>query len=150
SAEYRTARNALLDAEIALRRQLEAVAAMRRGLPPGGAVPQDFVFARGGGRLAEVVVVNGSGGQARAEPVKLSELFGDYPSILLYSFMYGPERDEPCNGCTHTLDGWDGSVYHADRRFPTYVVAKSPIARLEALARARGWGNLRLLCCAGN
>lgn len=31
SAEYRTARNALLDAEIALRRQLEAVAAQQRG-----------------------------------------------------------------------------------------------------------------------
>ncbi|MBO0736785.1 MAG: DUF899 family protein, partial [Alphaproteobacteria bacterium] len=39
SAEYRAARNALLDAEIALRRQLEAVAALRRSLPPGGAVP---------------------------------------------------------------------------------------------------------------
>jgi predicted dithiol-disulfide oxidoreductase (DUF899 family) len=36
SAECRTARNALLDAEIALRRQIEAVAAQRRSLPPGG------------------------------------------------------------------------------------------------------------------
>ena len=92
SAEYRTARNALLDAEIALRRQLEAVAAQRRALPPGGAVPEDFVFER-------------IGAHQRPELVKLSELFGEYPSILLYSFMYGPERDEPCPGCTHTLDG---------------------------------------------
>jgi predicted dithiol-disulfide oxidoreductase (DUF899 family) len=46
SAEYRTARNALLDAEIALRRQLEAVAAQRRSLPPGGEVPEDYVFER--------------------------------------------------------------------------------------------------------
>lgn len=52
-------------------------------------------------------------------------------------------------GCTHTLDGLDGSVFHADRRFPTYVVAKSPIARLEALARARGW-RIKLLSTAGN
>jgi len=82
--------------------------------------------------------------------VRLSELFGDHPSILLYSFMYGPERDEPCTGCTHTLDGWDGSVFHADHRFPTYVVAKSPIARLQALARKRGWRHLKLLSTAGN
>lgn len=38
SAEYRAARNALLDAEIALRAQIEAVAAQRRALPPGGAL----------------------------------------------------------------------------------------------------------------
>ena len=117
-AEYRSARNALLDAEMALRRQLEAVAAQRRSLPPGGEVPEDYVFER-------------IGANERPEPVRLSELFGDHPSILLYSFMYGPERDEPCTGCTHTIDGWDGSVFHADQRFPTYVVAKSPIARLQ-------------------
>ena len=34
SAAYRAARNALLDDEIALRRQIEAVAAKRRALPP--------------------------------------------------------------------------------------------------------------------
>src|SRR3546814_14704139 len=79
STEYRTARNALLDAEIALRRQLEAVAAQRRALPPGGVVPKDFMFER-------------IGANQRPEQVKLSELFGDYPSILLYSLMYGPDR----------------------------------------------------------
>ena len=46
SAEYRKARNALLQAEIALRAQIEAVAVQRRQLPPGGAVPQDYVFER--------------------------------------------------------------------------------------------------------
>ncbi|HEY1730116.1 MAG TPA: DUF899 family protein, partial [Terriglobales bacterium] len=45
SAEYRAARNALLIEEIKLRRQLEHVAAHRRGLPPGGEIPQDFEFA---------------------------------------------------------------------------------------------------------
>ena len=137
SAEYRRARNALLDAEIALRRQLEAVAALRRSLPPGGSVAEDYVFERVGADL-------------RPERVRLSELFGGYPSILLYSFMYGPDRDEPCPGCTHTLDGLDGSVFHADRKFPTYAVAKSPIARLEACARTRGWRHLKLLSAAGN
>lgn len=81
----------------------------------------------------------------RPVQVKLSELFGDHPSILLYSFMYGPERDLPCHGCTHTIDGWDGAVQHAEQRFPIYVVAKSPIARLEAWARQRGWRYLTFL-----
>lgn len=137
SAAYRVARNALLDAEMSLRRQLESVAAQRRALPPGGTPPEDYVFER-------------IGANERPEQVKLSELFDDHPSILLYSFMYGPDRDLPCNGCTHTLDGLDGAVFHSDHRFPAYIVAKSPIARLEAWARKRGWRNLKLLSTAGN
>lgn len=86
SAEYRTARNALLDAEIALRRQLEAVAPQCRSPPPGGEIPEDYVFEQ-------------IGAGERPEPVRLSELFGEHPSILLSSFMYGPERDQPCDGC---------------------------------------------------
>ena len=39
SQEYRTARDKLLMAEIELRKRIEEVAAMRRQLPLGGAVP---------------------------------------------------------------------------------------------------------------
>jgi predicted dithiol-disulfide oxidoreductase (DUF899 family) len=137
SAEYREARNALLDAEIALRRQTEAVAALRRALPPGGEVPEDFAFERIGDRQ-------------RPERVRLSELFGEYPSILVYSFMFGPERDVPCPGCTHLLDCIDGAARHVPQRAPLYVVAASPIARLAAWAHARGWDHLQLLSTAGN
>lgn len=137
SADYRAARNKLLDAEIALRRQIEEVAAMRRSLPPGGEVPEDYVFER-------------IGANQRPEKVRLSELFGDRPSILLYSYMYGPDRDRPCPGCTHMLDAIDGSAPHAERRLPIYIVAKSPLARLVAWARERGWRHLNLLSTAGN
>ena len=44
SAEYRAARDRLLEQEIELRRATEAVAAARRELPPGGLVPEDYVF----------------------------------------------------------------------------------------------------------
>src|SRR2546423_15599778 len=44
SAEYRAARDQLLTQEIELRRSTEAVAAGRRELPPGGEVPEDYVF----------------------------------------------------------------------------------------------------------
>lgn len=137
SREYREARNALLDAEITLRRQTETVAAMRRALPPGGEVPEDFEFERIGAHL-------------RPEKVRLSELFGESPSILIYSFMFGPERDSPCPGCTHLLDTWDGAARHVAQRAPLYVVSASPIARLAAWAHARGWDHLQLLSTAGN
>src|SRR3546814_7275499 len=132
SAEYRSARIALLDAEIALRRQIEAVAAQRRALPPGGDLPEDYS-------------VEWIGAYQRPERVKLSELFEGKPSIILQSFMFGAERDKPCNGCTHMLDAIDGSARHVGQRAPLYVVAKSPIARLEAWAKARRWPHLIFL-----
>src|SRR2546427_8975498 len=62
SAEYRTARDRLLEQEIGLRRAIEAVAAARRRLPPGGVVPEDYVF-------------HGSGVDGVPTGVRLSELF---------------------------------------------------------------------------
>jgi predicted dithiol-disulfide oxidoreductase (DUF899 family) len=90
------------------------------------------------------------GANQRPEKVRLSELFGDKPSILLYSYMYGPDRDRPCPGCTHMLDAIDGSAPHAEQRLPIYIVVKSPLARLVAWARERGWRYLQLLSTAGN
>jgi predicted dithiol-disulfide oxidoreductase (DUF899 family) len=79
SPEYRTARDRLLEAEAELRRQTEAVAELRRALPPGGVVPQDYLFDEDGGE------------------VRLSELFWpDHDTLVIYSFMYGPEMEEAC------------------------------------------------------
>lgn len=137
SDAYRTARNELLAAEMALRAQIEAVAAQRRALPPGGEVPEDYVFER-------------IGENGMPEKVKMSELFGSHDTLILYSFMYGPDRETPCLGCTHLLDGVDGAARHVGQRAAFYVVAKSPIARLVAWAHKRGWDHLRFLSTAGN
>src|SRR5437660_10187756 len=137
SAEYRAARNALLDEEIALRAQIESVAAKRRALPPGGEVREDYVFER-------------IGKTSMPEKVKMSELFGPHDTLILYSFMYGPERTLPCPGCTHLLDGLDGAARHVGERVAFHIVAKSPIARLAVWAHERGWEHLSLLSTAGN
>jgi predicted dithiol-disulfide oxidoreductase (DUF899 family) len=134
---YRTARDKLLRAEIELRRKTEAVAALRRKLPIGGEVPQDYEFKEAGN----------SGGR----PVKLSELFAPGRDILVvYSFMYGPNMAKACPSCTSILDSLDGSVQHITQRVGLAVVAKSPISRINEFARQRGWRNLRLVSSAGN
>jgi predicted dithiol-disulfide oxidoreductase (DUF899 family) len=133
SDEYRAARDQLLDAEIELRRSIERVAAMRRELPPGGEVPEDYIFEGSEGR------------------VRLSDLFEPGKDTLaVYSFMYGPEDDRPCPGCTAILDSLDGSVVHATQRINLAVVAKSPLDRIRAFAEERGWRRLPLLSSAGN
>lgn len=137
SVDYRTARNALLEAEMELRRQLETVAAMRRALPPGGVIKEDYIFER-------------IGRNGMPERVRLSELFDGRQSLILYSFMFGPERQAPCPGCTHLLDGLEGAARHVPQRAAFYIVAKSPVARLSAWAHQRGWDHLRFLSTAGN
>jgi len=132
SAEYRRVRNALLEEEMALRRQVERVAAQRRALPAGGVVPEDYLF------------------MGAAGPVHLSQLFDGSDTLAIYSFMFGPERERPCPGCTHFLDGLDGATPHILQRIAFVVVAKSPIERLIALACERHWRHLNLYSTQGN
>ena len=155
SAEYRAARNRLLEQEIELRRAMETVAKARRRLPPGGMVPQDYVFrAEGPG-----------GGPAE---VRLSELFAPgKDSLVIYSMMFprdpgddrpGPDRGQtallplaegPCPSCTAFLDQLDGAAEHASERVNLAVAGKAPIERILTFAAERGWRRLRMLSSAG-
>jgi predicted dithiol-disulfide oxidoreductase (DUF899 family) len=132
SAQYRAAREDLLKAEIALRRQVEQVATMRRNLPAGGEVPQDYAFSSSRG------------------PVKLSQLFDRGNTLVAYSFMYGPDMKQACPMCTSFLDGLNGNAQHIAQRTNLVVIAKSPIERITEYGKSRGWSNLRLLSSAGN
>jgi predicted dithiol-disulfide oxidoreductase (DUF899 family) len=142
SKAYRLARDKLLRAEMELRNHIEQVAAMRRKLPLGGVVPQDYEFEEGAADPADT---------RSARRVKLSELFRPGKgSLVVYSFMYGPNMAKACPMCTCMLDSLDGTAPHAAQRINLVVVAKSPIARIREFGRERGWRNLRLLSSAGN
>ena len=71
-------------------------------------------------------------------------------SLAIYSFMFGPERERPCPGCTHMLDALDGAALHIGQRTNLWMVAKSPLPRIQALAKQRGWRYLRFLSTDGN
>jgi predicted dithiol-disulfide oxidoreductase (DUF899 family) len=156
SPEYRTARDALLEREIALRREMEAVAAARRELPPGGAVTEDYVFqgARPDGEPAEI---------------RMSELFAPgTESLAIYNYMFprspqdprpGPESgltaelplaQGPCPSCTALLDQLDAVMPHSDPLLNFCAVAGAPIEHVLAFARERGWRHMRVLSAAGN
>jgi predicted dithiol-disulfide oxidoreductase (DUF899 family) len=138
---YRAARDALTEAETELTRRVEAVAALRRSLPPGGTVPEDYAFTEGPADLAA---------DEPTRQVRLSDLFGEHDTLLLYSFMYGPEMPRPCQMCTSLLDSLDGAAPDVLARAGFAVVAKSPIDRLRQYARERGWVNMRLVSSAGS
>ena len=142
SAAYREARNKLLEAEMALRKNIEEVAALRRTLPLGGEIPEDYVFEEGPENLSD---------SGNAHSVRMSELFSPgKDSLVIYSYMFGPNMQSPCTSCTSILDGLNGSAPHIRQRTNFIVVARSPIERIRNLARTRGWNNLRLLSSANN
>ena len=130
------------------------MAAQRRALPPGGVVPDDYVFER----------VGGEGGE-----VRFSELFAPGKDTLVtYSFMFprysgdtrpGPTQGQtaelplaetPCPSCTSILDSLDGASRHLARKINLAVIAKSDPERVGAFARERGWRHLQLLSSRGN
>jgi len=137
SSDYRAARDTLLQAEIRLRAQVEAVAAQRRELPLGGQVKEDYEFTelRDAGRI---------------RPVKMSELFGPHDSLFLYSFMYGPRAEQPCPMCSSLLDALNGNAPHIKQRTGLAVVARSSMERVAEFAEQRGWHNLRMLSSHDN
>ena len=124
SAEYRAARNALLVEEIELRRHIERVASQRRALPAGGQLPEDFALVSEKG------------------PVRLSALFGDKDTLMIYSMMYGPQRQAPCPMCTSFLNSWNGTAINLRERVAIAVTARSPINRLIEYKKQRGFANL--------
>ncbi|CAN5129681.1 DUF899 family protein [soil metagenome] len=156
SAEYREARNRLLDREIELRRAMEAVAAARRALPPGGVVPEDYIF-------------QAAGDDGSPTDVRLAELFAPgRDSLVIYNFMFprdpgdvrpGPKvgqtallplAEGPCPSCTALLGQLDGAVDHATQLINLAVVAKAPLQRVLTFAKERGWRRLRLLSSTAN
>jgi predicted dithiol-disulfide oxidoreductase (DUF899 family) len=156
SAEYRAARTALLAQEIELRRRMEALAAARRALPPGGEVPEDYIF-------------HGLQPDGAPGAVRLSELFTPgKDSLVVYNMMFpryptddrpGPTQgatarlplaEGPCPSCTALVDQLDDTAQHVEPRVNMAIVAKTPLPRLLAFAKERGWRHLRFLSSADN
>jgi len=141
TAAYREARNALLEEERRLRRQVETVAAARRALPPAGALKQDYVFAEGSPDLDDTETEVQTHFSALFAPGK--------DSLIVYSFMYGPDAAAACPMCTAFLDSLNANAEHITQHANLAVVAKAPIHKIRAWARERGWHRLRLLSTAG-
>ncbi|MDP9807992.1 putative dithiol-disulfide oxidoreductase (DUF899 family) [Rhizobium tibeticum] len=128
SPEYRQARDDLLAEEIELRRHIERVAEQRRSLPLGGQVTKDYRFQGADGEMT------------------LKDLFADKPTLVIYNYMYGPQRERPCPMCTSMLSALDGEIPDIRQQVAFAVVARSPIERLLAFKKERGWQHLPLYC----
>ena len=142
SSEYREARDELLEAELDLIEQVDKVATMRRNLPMGGEIPQDYVFEEGPMDLRDTQTVH---------QVKLSELFEDgKETLILINTMFAPDNEVPCPACSSLADTYDRTAQHLADRVNFALVTRAPLKKLRAWAAARDWRDIRLLSSFNN
>lgn len=128
--DYQTAREDLRRAELALVRQREAVAEMRRSLPPGPLVGS-YDFASGDGDVA------------------LRDLSrGEDRPLIIYHFMFGGRQEQPCPMCSMWADGWNAVTDHLPQNVDLALVTQGTVEQNAQLIADRGWGDLRWLSAA--
>ena len=125
SSAYSKAREALLAEEIEVRRHLGRLAQQNRELPEGPEMPDGWKF------------VGMNGGE-----VGLAEMFGAHDTLVLYHWMYGPERNRPCPMCTNLLGPLAANAADLRQRVALAVVARSKVERMIAFGVERGWRDL--------
>lgn len=118
--EWRQARVALLEEEKALMRARDALNAKRRRLPMVP-VEDDYRF------------VGAEGEQT------LLDLFAGQRQLIVYHFMFGPDWETGCPGCTNLI-----SMYPDMQRLQTQntrfvMVSRAPYEKLAAYRDAQGW-----------
>src|SRR2546423_3527797 len=129
SSEYLAKREELRLAEIALMRQRERVAELRRNLPLGAAV-QDYQFEEGPADLGA--------GDTPTRTVRLSQLFtAPDRSLVIYHLMFGKKQTRPCPMCTAWIDGFNGVSHHLFQNLDFAIAAAADIPTLRGHARTR-------------
>ena len=118
--EWEAALQKIRAKEKAATRARDALAAERRRLPRVR-LEKDWVF-------------DGWDGKPR-----LADLFDGRRQLIVYHFMFGPNQDVGCDGCSMVLDQIC-HLAHLHARDTSFVaVSRAPIAKIEAFRRRMGW-----------
>lgn len=119
--EWTAARRRLLEEEKELTRMRDRVSAARRALP--------WV------RVEKIYMFDTPRG-----PKTLANLFDGRSQLVVQHFMFAPDWDAGCTGCSFGADHIDGPNQHLVHHDVTYVaVARAPLPKLEAYRRRMGW-----------
>lgn len=115
------ASRAILAEEKALSHKRDELAEKRRALP-WVKTDKDYVFDSAEGS------------------VSLSDLFDGRSQLIVYHFMFAPEWEEGCVGCSFLSDQVDGARQHFEHKDVSWVaVSRAPVEKLEAYRKRMGW-----------
>lgn len=119
--QWIAARQALLSKEKELTRLRDRLAAERRALP-WVRIDKEYVFDAPDGK------------------VTLVDLFDGRSQLFVKHFMMGPGQVGQCVGCSYEVDHVEGVLVHLENHDVSYaVVARAPIAEIEAVRKRMGW-----------
>jgi predicted dithiol-disulfide oxidoreductase (DUF899 family) len=119
--EWLAARKAFLAKEKAFTRQREELARERRALP-WEKVDKAYAFEGPQGKLS------------------LADLFDGRGQLIVQHFMFGPDWNEGCPGCSFWFDNFNGIEAHLAARDTSFVaVSRAPLDKLEAYKKRMGW-----------
>lgn len=70
----------------------------------------------------------------------LSDLFAGRSQLVVYHFMFAPESDAGCRGCSFWADNYNGVISHLKQRDVEFAaVSRAPLAKLQSFAARMGW-----------
>ena len=119
--EWLTARKAHLAKEKELTRLRDQLSAERRELP-WVKVEKPYVFEGPQGKLT------------------LADLFDGRSQLIVKHFMFGPDWEEGCVGCSFEVDHVGGALMHLEHHDVSYaLVSRAPLAKIEAFKNRMGW-----------
>ena len=119
-SEWQAALDAIRAKEKELTRAHDALAAERRRLPRVR-IEKDYEF-------------DGPDGKAG-----LADMFEGRSQLIVYHFMFGPNQNAGCDGCSFVADQI-AHLAHLHARDTSFAfVSRAPIDKLEAYRRRMGW-----------
>ncbi|HVU88241.1 MAG TPA: thioredoxin family protein [Pirellulales bacterium] len=119
--EWLRARQALLVKEKELTHLSDDLARQRQKLPRVR-IEKEYVFTGPAGK------------------VTLADLFAGRSQLATYHFMFGPDWEEGCPGCSYLMDHLDGTIAHLTARDVTLVaISRGPLEKLLAFRKRMGW-----------
>jgi predicted dithiol-disulfide oxidoreductase (DUF899 family) len=120
-AEWLAERKKLLVKEKELTHARDALAAERRALP-WVKVEKNYVFDSTNGK------------------VSLADLFESRSQLMIYHFMYLPEWNAGCSGCSFLCDHVDAARQHFEHNDLSFAaVSRTPLDKIEAYKKRMGW-----------
>ncbi|NVP55733.1 DUF899 domain-containing protein [Mycoplana rhizolycopersici] len=70
----------------------------------------------------------------------LADLFEGRSQLMVYHFMFGPDWEAGCPGCSFMADHIDGMLPHLNHHDVTFVcISRAPLEKIEAYKKRMGW-----------
>jgi predicted dithiol-disulfide oxidoreductase (DUF899 family) len=70
----------------------------------------------------------------------LADLFGGKSQLIIHHFMFSPDWEEGCVGCSFHSDHDEGALIHLSNHDLSFVrVSRAPLAKIQAFNQRMGW-----------